>query len=60
VLLSADYSQVELRILAHFSHDDGLREAFRRGDDIHRQTAAEVWEVAPDDVTPSSARARRR
>ena len=58
VLLSADYSQVELRILAHFSRDDGLREAFRRGDDIHRQTAAEVWEVAPEDVTRRSARAR--
>ncbi len=51
VLLSADYSQVELRILAHFSRDDGLREAFRRGDDIHRQTAAEVWQVAPEEVT---------
>jgi len=51
VLLSADYSQVELRILAHFSRDDGLREAFQRGDDIHRQTAAEVWEVAPEEVT---------
>ena len=51
VLLSADYSQVELRLLAHFSHDEGLREAFHRGDDIHRQTAAEVWEVAPENVT---------
>jgi DNA polymerase-1 len=51
VLLSADYSQVELRLLAHFSHDEGLREAFRRGDDIHRRTAAEVWQVAPEDVS---------
>jgi DNA polymerase-1 len=51
VLLSADYSQVELRLLAHFSHDEGLREAFHRGDDIHRQTAAEVWQVAPEDVS---------
>ncbi len=59
LLLSADYSQVELRILAHFSRDDGLREAFRRGDDIHRQTAAEVWAVAPEDVT-SEQRARAK
>jgi DNA polymerase I len=59
VLLSADYSQVELRILAHFSRDDGLQEAFRRGDDIHRQTAAEVWEVAPEEVTPEQ-RARAK
>jgi DNA polymerase I len=59
VLLSADYSQVELRILAHFSNDEGLREAFRRGDDIHRQTAAEVWEVAPEDVT-ADQRARAK
>jgi DNA polymerase-1 len=59
VLLSADYSQVELRILAHFSHDDGLQQAFRRGDDIHRQTAAEVWQVAPEEVTPEQ-RARAK
>ena len=51
VLLSADYSQVELRILAHFSGDESLIDAFGRGDDIHRQTAAEVWEVEPDAVT---------
>jgi DNA polymerase-1 len=59
VLVSADYSQVELRILAHFSRDDGLQEAFRRGDDIHRQTAAEVWEVAPEEVT-ADQRARAK
>ncbi len=59
VLLSADYSQVELRLLAHFSRDDGLREAFRRGDDVHRQTAAEVWQVAPEEVT-SEQRARAK
>jgi DNA polymerase-1 len=50
-LLSADYSQVELRILAHYSGDEGLVEAFRRGDDIHRQTAAEVQGVAAEAVT---------
>jgi DNA polymerase-1 len=59
VLLSADYSQVELRLLAHFSHDEGLREAFRRGHDIHRQTAAEVWQVAPEDVS-AEQRARAK
>ena len=58
-LLSADYSQVELRILAHFSEDPRLIEAFRAGGDIHRETAAEVWEVAPEDVTPDQ-RARAK
>jgi len=50
-LLSADYSQVELRILAHYSEDESLIEAFGRGEDIHRRTAAEVAGVAPDAVT---------
>jgi len=59
VLASADYSQVELRILAHFSGDEGLREAFRRGDDIHRETAAEVWEVDPGNVS-ADQRARAK
>ncbi|MGD9154854.1 MAG: DNA polymerase I [Bacillota bacterium] len=51
VLLSADYSQIELRVMAHFSGDAAYQEAFRRGDDIHRFTAAAVWGVAPDQVT---------
>jgi DNA polymerase-1 len=46
-LLSADYSQVELRLLAHFSEDPVLLEAFRRGEDIHARTAQEVFGVAP-------------
>jgi DNA polymerase-1 len=50
-LLSADYSQVELRILAHYSEDAGLLQAFLCGDDIHRQTAAEVNGVDPEAVT---------
>ena len=50
-LVSADYSQVELRILAHFSEDPGLIEAFASGDDVHRRTAAEVWDVDPDEVS---------
>jgi DNA polymerase-1 len=58
-LLSADYSQVELRILAHYSGDASLIEAFQRGDDIHRRTAAEVWEVAPEAVT-ADQRARAK
>ncbi|MEM7230364.1 MAG: DNA polymerase I [Planctomycetota bacterium] len=50
VLLTADYSQIELRILAHLSGDEGLIEAFRRGEDIHTAVAAEVFGVAKDDV----------
>ncbi|MGH9790330.1 MAG: DNA polymerase, partial [Candidatus Acidiferrales bacterium] len=46
-LLSADYSQVELRILAHFSGDPVLTDAFRRGEDIHARTAQEVFGVGP-------------
>ena len=47
VLLSADYSQIELRLLAHFSEDELLVEAFRRGDDIHTLTASQVFGVPP-------------
>jgi DNA polymerase-1 len=47
VLLSADYSQIELRILAHFSEDAVLLDAFRRGEDIHARTAQEVFGAAP-------------
>jgi DNA polymerase-1 len=58
-LLSADYSQVELRILAHYSGDASLIDAFRRGEDIHRRTWAEVAGKAPADVT-SEERARAK
>jgi DNA polymerase-1 len=51
ILLSADYSQVELRILAHFSQDPNMLEAFKNDLDIHRQTAAEVFEVPLEKVT---------
>jgi DNA polymerase I len=51
VLVAADYSQIELRILAHVSGDEHLREAFARGDDIHRATAARVLHKATEDVT---------
>jgi DNA polymerase-1 len=50
VLLAADYSQVELRLMAHLSGDEALIEAFRAGDDIHRRTAALVFDVAEDEV----------
>ena len=49
-LVSCDYSQVELRILAHCSGEPALAEAFRRGEDVHRATAAEVFGMAPADV----------
>jgi DNA polymerase-1 len=52
VLISADYSQIELRILAHLSDDEALIEAFRSGADIHTAAAADVFGVAPDAVTP--------
>jgi DNA polymerase-1 len=58
-LVSADYSQVELRILAHFSQDEELIAAFRSGDDVHRRTAAGVLGVTPEDVTPDQ-RARAK
>jgi DNA polymerase-1 len=51
--LAADYSQIELRILAHVSGEESLVDAFRRGEDIHRRTAAEVFGVDPAQVTPA-------
>ncbi|HUT01554.1 MAG TPA: DNA polymerase I [Phycisphaerae bacterium] len=59
VLLSADYSQVELRVLAHLCGDETLAAAFRAGQDIHRAVAAEVFGVSPEDVTPEQ-RARAK
>jgi DNA polymerase-1 len=55
-LIVADYSQIELRLLAHMSQDPVLLDAFRNGEDIHRRTAAEVFNVAPDKVTPELRR----
>ena len=49
-LMTADYSQVEMRIMAHLSHDEGLIEAFRSGRDFHSVTAARVFDVDPADV----------
>jgi DNA polymerase-1 len=55
-LVVADYSQIELRLLAHFSRDPVLIEAFGRGEDIHTRTAAEVFGITPLEVTPEHRR----
>ena len=51
LFFSADYSQIELRIMAHLSEDENMMEAFREGHDIHRATAAKIWHVDIDKVT---------
>jgi DNA polymerase-1 len=56
VFLASDYSQIELRVLAHLSHDEELFAAFRAGEDVHRYTAARVFGVAPDLVTDAMRR----
>ncbi|MGM0445923.1 MAG: DNA polymerase I [Bacillota bacterium] len=56
VLLSADYSQIELRVLAHISEDEQLIKAFNEGQDIHTQTASEVFEVKPQNVSSNLRR----
>ncbi len=58
-ILSADYSQIELRIMAHLSGDEGLLRAFSAGEDIHRATAAEVFGVAPADLTAEQRRSAK-
>ncbi len=55
-LVSADYSQIELRIMAHLSGDEGLRRAFRDGEDVHRATAAEIFGTSLKDVDPEQRR----
>ena len=56
LLVSADYSQVELRVLAHVSQDPALLEAFRNGEDLHARTAALVYDLPPDQVSPDQRR----
>ncbi|MBC8293250.1 MAG: DNA polymerase I [Proteobacteria bacterium] len=56
LLVSADYNQIELRVLADLSGDPGLGGAFERGEDVHRATAAEIFEVAPDQVSKQMRR----
>jgi len=58
-ILSADYSQIELRILAHLSQDRGLLAAFNSGEDIHRATAAEIFATPPEQVTPEQRRSAK-
>ncbi len=59
VLLSADYSQIDLRVLAHLSGDHNLVSAFRNGEDIHLRTASEVFHCAPELVTPERRKAAK-
>ncbi len=59
VLVAADYSQIELRIMAHLSGDTGLLEAFREGKDIHQATASEVFAVDPQQVTADQRRSAK-
>lgn len=56
ILLSADYSQVELRLMAHVSGDEAMVAAFRSGEDIHRDTASRLFHVAPEDVSSDQRR----
>jgi DNA polymerase I len=58
-ILAADYSQIELRIMAHLSGDEGLLRAFHSGGDVHRATAAEVFGVPPEDITTNQRRAAK-
>ena len=57
--VSADYSQVELRVLAHFCGEGPLVDAFRNGEDIHRRTAAAIFSIAPEAVKPEQRRAAK-
>ena len=56
LIVSADYSQIELRIMAHLSGDKTLMAAFQNGEDVHRRTAAEVFGIAPENVSPEQRR----
>ncbi len=58
-LIAADYSQIELRIMAHLSGDESLLRAFKEGEDIHRATAAEVFGVTLEEVTPQQRRSAK-
>ncbi|GGY34690.1 DNA polymerase I [Rhodanobacter panaciterrae] len=58
-VLAADYSQIELRIMAHLSGDEGLLRAFHSGGDVHRATAAEVFGVPPEEITTNQRRAAK-
>jgi DNA polymerase-1 len=59
VLVSADYSQIDLRVLAHESGDETLMDSFKNGEDIHRRTAAEIFHIPADEVTTDQRRAAK-
>ena len=59
VILSLDYSQIELRVLAYFSQDATLIDSFLEGEDIHRRTASEIYGVKPENVTPEMRKAAK-
>jgi DNA polymerase I len=59
VVMAADYSQIELRIMAHLSGDEALLRAFQQGGDVHRATAAEVFGVPPQEITTNQRRAAK-
>ena len=59
VLISADYSQIELRVLANAAEEPVLKEIFARGEDVHTATASQVFQVAPELIDPGCARSRR-
>ena len=56
VIVSADYSQIELRLMAHFCGDENMREAFREEKDVHAITASKIFKVTPEEVTPDMRR----
>ena len=60
LFFSADYSQIELRIMAHLSEDENMMEAFREGHDIHRATAAKIWHVDIDKVTDAQQKKAKK
>jgi DNA polymerase-1 len=59
LLVSADYSQIDLRVLAHESGDETLMDSFKNGEDIHRRTAAEIFHIPADEVTTDQRRAAK-
>ncbi len=58
-LVSSDYSQIELRIMAHLSNDERLLDAFAKGEDVHRATAGEIFGITPEEVTSDQRRAAK-
>ena len=59
MIVAADYSQIELRIMAHLSQDENLSAAFTQGEDVHRATAAEVFDTTPENVSDEERRSAK-